>query len=124
MAIHSKEQGLRVYHLINLGGLVAIAGLDSQPPDLLLGALLKLATELSNSNSGRRRERASTGHRKLDERGAAKRAFNSWLPANNLHNVILTSEQIARIVEALGVVAPTDRSALVPALNAVLEGAR
>ena len=124
MAIHSREQGLRVHHLTNLGGLVAIAGLDSQPPDLLLGALLKLATELSNSNSEGRRCLASIGHRKLDERGAAKRAFNSWLRANNLHNVTLTSEQIARIVEALGVVAPTDRSALVTALSAVLKGAR
>ena len=28
MATHSREQGLRVHHLTNLGGLVAIAGLD------------------------------------------------------------------------------------------------
>ena len=124
MATHSKGQGLRVHHLTNLGGLVAIAGLDSQPPDLLLGALLKLATELSNSSNGRLRELASIGHKKLDERGTAKRAFNSWLRANSLHNVTLSSEQIARIVEALGIAAPTDRSALVPALTAVLEATR
>jgi hypothetical protein len=46
MATHTREQGLRVHHLTNLGGLVAIAALDSEPPDLLLGALLKAADEL------------------------------------------------------------------------------
>jgi conjugative transfer signal peptidase TraF len=124
MATHSREQGLRVHHLTNLGGLVAIAGLDSQPPDLLLGALLKIASDLSNSSVELRRQLASLGHRKLDERGAEKRAFNSWLRANNLHNLTLNSEQIARIVAALGSPAPSDRSALVPALNAALDGAR
>ena len=37
--LHTREQGLRVHHLANLGGLVAIAGLDREPPDLLLGGL-------------------------------------------------------------------------------------
>ena len=36
---HGKEQGLRVHYLANLGGLVALAGLDLEPPDFLLGAL-------------------------------------------------------------------------------------
>ena len=71
-----------------------------------------------------RRQLAYLGHKKLDERGAEKRAFNSWLRANNLHNLTLSSEQIARIVEALGSPAPSDRSALVTALNAALDGAR
>ena len=124
MATHTREQGLRVHHLTNLGGLVAIAGLDSQPPDLLLGALLKIASDLSNSSVELRRQLASIGHKKLDERGAEKRAFNSWLRANNLHNLTLSSEQIARIVDALGSPAPSDRSALVAALNAALDGAR
>jgi len=124
MVTHSREQGLRVHHLTNLGGLVAIAGLDSQPPDLLLGALLKIASDLSTSSVEQRRQLASLGHKKLDERGAEKRAFNSWLLANNLHNLTLSSEQIARIVDALGSPAPSDQSALVPALNAALEGGR
>ena len=111
MATHSREQGLRVHHLTNLGGLVAIAGLDSQPPDLLLGALLKIASDLSNSSVELRGQLASLGHKKLDERGAEKRAFNSWLRANNLHNLTLSSEQIARIVDALGSHAPSDRAA-------------
>jgi conjugative transfer protein TraD len=124
MPAHSREQGLRVHHLTNLGGLVAIAGLDSQPPDLLLGALLRIADELSNSGAEQRRELASVGHRKLDQRGAEKRAFNSWLHAKDLHNLTLSSQQIAWIVAALGSRAPTDRAALVPALNAALNGGR
>ena len=124
MPAHSREQGLRVHHLTNLGGLVAIAGLDSQPPDLLLGALLRIEEELSNSGAEQRRELASVGHRKLDQRGAEKRAFNSWLRAKDLHNLTLSSQQIARIVAALGSRAPTDRAALVPALSAALNGTR
>jgi len=67
---HSHAEGLRVHHLANLGGLIAIAGLDLEPPDFLLGALLSLAQEAAklsreqrerlprwagaNSTSGRR----------------------------------------------------------------------
>jgi hypothetical protein len=97
---------------------------NTQPPDLLLGALLKIASDLSNSSVELRRQLAFLGHKKLDERGAEKRAFNSWLRANDLHNLTLSSEQIARIVDALGSLAPSDRSALVLALNAALDGAR
>jgi len=124
MAAHSKEQGLRVHYLTNLGGLVAIAGLDSEPPDLLLGALLRIASEFSNLTVERRRELASVGHRKLDQRSAEKRAFNSWLRAKNLHNLTLSSTQIAHIVRALGSRAPSDHAALVPALNAALDGVK
>ena len=124
MAAHSKEQGLRVHYLTNLGGLVAIAGLDSEPPDLLLGALLRMASEFSNLTAEQRRELASEGHRKLDQRSAEKRACNSWLRAKDLHNLTLSGQQIARIVDALGSRAPADRAALVPALNAALNGAR
>ena len=124
MATHSKEQGLSVHYLTNLGGLVAIAGLDSEPPDLLLGALLRIASEVSNLTAEQRRELASAGHRKLDQRSAEKRAFNSWLRAKNLHNLTLSSSQIAHIVGALGSRAPADQAALVPALNAALDGVK
>jgi hypothetical protein len=124
METHTKEQGLRVHHLANLGGLVAIAGLDSEPPDLLLGALLRIANDLPNFTSDERRLIASAGHKKLDERGAEKRAFNSWLRAKKLHNLTLTGDQIARIITALGSSAPSDQAGLVPALAATLEGAR
>ncbi len=42
---HTHEQGLRVHHLVNLGGLVAVAGLDREPPDFLLGVLVSAAHE-------------------------------------------------------------------------------
>ena len=45
---HSREQGLRVHHLANLGGLIALAGLDREPPDFLLGALISVAQESAN----------------------------------------------------------------------------
>ena len=49
---HSTEQGLRVHYLTNLGGLVALAGLDMEPPDFLLGALLSIASETVAIRSG------------------------------------------------------------------------
>ena len=118
---HTREQGLRVHHLTNLGGLVAIAGLDLQPPDLLLGALLKTAGDLTNSDPVQRRELASVGHQKLDERAGAKRAFNSWLRAKDLHNLTLSSTHIGHILEALGYRPPSDRTQLADALNAALK---
>lgn len=45
---HSHEQGLRVHHLANLGGLIALADLDREPPDFLLGALISVAQESAN----------------------------------------------------------------------------
>lgn len=124
MAIDSKEQGLRVHYLTNLGGLVAIAGIDSVPPDLLLGALLKATDQLKHAPLEQRRSLAAIGRKRLDERGAAKRAFNSWLRANDLHSLTLSSAQICRIVEAFGSAAPSDRTQLISALNFALEGTR
>ena len=42
---HSEEQGLRVHHLVNLGGLIAVAGLDREPraPE----AILPLSADLT-----------------------------------------------------------------------------
>jgi hypothetical protein len=124
MSAHTKEQGLRVHHITNVGGLFAIAGLDCEPPDLLLGAMLRVAGELSNLTADQRRELASAGHRKLDERAAEKRAFNSWLRAKNLHSLTLSSDQIARLIGALGSPLPSDQAALVPALAAALQGVK
>lgn len=122
MTVHSKEQGLRVHHLTNLGGLVAIAGLDSEPPDLLLGALMRAANEIRTLPADQRRVLASTGHKRLDERAAEKRAFSSWLRAKDLHSLTLSNTQIAHILEALGAGAPSDPAALIPTLNAALKG--
>ena len=100
--LHTREQGLRLHHLANLGGLVALAGLDREPPDLLLGALLKMAGSLTELPERRRAELASVGGEKLNERASAKRAWKSWARANRLHNLTLSEAQIRRILAALG----------------------
>ncbi len=100
--LHTREQGLRLHHLANLGGLVALAGLDHEPPDLLLGALLRMAGSLAELPERRRAELASIGSEKLHERASAKRAWKSWARANQLHNLTLSEVQIRRILAALG----------------------
>ncbi len=117
---HTKEQGLRVHHLANLGGLLAIAGLDQQPPDLLLGAFLEIAKRLPELSAARLAEIASTGHAKLDERASAKRAWKSWQRAKDLHAVTLTSSQIARVIAALGATPPSDTAQLAGTMVALL----
>jgi len=117
---HTKEQGLRVHHLANLGGLLAIAGLDQQPPDLLLGTLLEVAKRLPELSAARLAAIASTGRAKLDERASAKRAWKSWQRAKQLHAVTLTSTQIAHVIAALGGAPPRNTAELPSALAALL----
>ena len=100
--LHTREQGLRVHHLANLGGLVAIAGLDREPPDLLLGGLLELAARLPDLPATRRAAIASAGRVKLDTRATSKRAWKSWGRSKELHSLTLSSEHIRRIICALG----------------------
>jgi Conjugal transfer protein TraD len=100
--LHTREQGLRVHHLANLGGLVAIAGLDREPPDLLLGGLLELAARLPDLPATRRAAIASSGRVKLDARATSKRAWKSWSRSKELHGLTLSSDHIRRIIGALG----------------------
>jgi len=100
--LHTREQGLRVHHLANLGGLVAIAGLDREPPDLLLGGLLELAARLPDLAATRRATIASAGRAELDARATSKRAWKSWRRSKELHSLTLSSEHIRRIIDALG----------------------
>src|SRR5258707_4409118 len=86
----SPEQGLRVHHLANLGGLVALAGLDHEPPDFLLGALLSAAHEASRVTAEQRARVAMIGHRKLDERATGKRALKSSSRARERHAITLS----------------------------------
>jgi CHAD domain-containing protein len=98
---HSYEQGLRVHHLANLGGLVAIAGLDHEPPDFLLGALLSVAHERATLDAAQRARVAAAGRERLEERATSKRAWKSWSRAKELHSVTLSSAQVREIIEAL-----------------------
>lgn len=110
--LHTREQGLRVHHLANLGGLVAIAGLDREPPDLLLGGLLELAARLPDLPVTRRAAIASAGRVKLDTRATSKRAWKSWSRSKELHTLTLSSEHLRRIVGALGGEGPCDSAEL------------
>lgn len=120
---HSHEQGLRVHHLANLGGLVALAGLDREPPDFLLGALLSAAHEASRLSPEQRSRVASIGRRKLDERATGKRAWKSWSRAQDLHAITLSTGQVEEIIEALGGEVPKDSTRLALVLSQVLSEA-
>ena len=102
MSEHSEEQGLRVHHLANLGGLVALAELDREPPDFLLGALISVAHERERLTAAERMRVAALGRAKLDERATAKRAWKSWRRNQELHSLTLTSAQMRRVIAALG----------------------
>src|SRR6266436_8927803 len=106
--LHTREQGLRVHHLANLGGLIALAGLDHETPDLLLGAFLELARRLPELPADRRTRIAAEGRSTLDERATAKRAWKSWSRARDLHNLTLSTGQIRTIICALGGTSPND----------------
>src|SRR6516162_4489239 len=117
---HSREQGWRIHHLANLGGLIAIAGLDLEPPDFLLGALLSLANEAAALNPKQREQIAAIGRDKLGERATGKRAWKSWYRARELQPVTLSNSQLRDIIEALGGDAPEDPTQLPLALSRVL----
>jgi hypothetical protein len=117
---HSHEQGLRVHHLANLGGLIALAGLDLEPPDFLLGALLSVAQETRKLTEAQRAYVATIGRKKLDERATGKRAWKSWHRAQALHAITLSSGQVRGVIEALGGRAPEDPTKLVLALSEAL----
>ena len=75
--LHTREQGVRVHVLANLGGLVAIAGLEHVEPDLLLGALLEVSERLPQMKPSLVERMPARGAAKLDERGSGKRAWRA-----------------------------------------------
>ena len=121
--LHTREQGLRVHGLANLGGLLAIAGLEEVEPDLLLGALLEVAERLPQLRPERRGSIAERGKEALQRRNAEKRAWRARERARDLHAVDLTSDQIRELVRALGVEPPAERELLVPVLSETLAAA-
>lgn len=118
--LHTREQGLRVHVLANLGGLVAIAGLEHIAPDLLLGALLEVSARLPQMKPSRQNEMKSRGGAKLEERGSGKRAWLARERALDLHALHLTSDQIRVILSALGAPVPQKREELPTALSSAL----
>ena len=122
MSEHTNEQGLRVHHLVNLGGLIAVAGLDREPPDFLLGVLVSAAHEAAALTTEERARVASLGREKLDERASAKRAWRSWRRTRELHSLLLSSAQMRRLIEVMGGAAPENTEGLTAALVELLGG--
>ncbi len=121
MSEHTREQGIRVHHLANLGGLIALAGLDKEPPDFLLGVLVSAAREAATLTAGERSQVAYVGRKKLDERATAKRAWRSWTSARELHSLLLSSAQMRRMIAALGGSAPENPDRLSAVLTNLLK---
>jgi hypothetical protein len=119
--LHTREQGKRVHILANLGGLVAIAGMERVEPDLLLGALLEVAERLPGLKPARLEALRQRGAAALDERGTSKRAWSARQAALDLHPVHLTSDQIRALLRQLGAPVPSDRAALPQALSDALQ---
>jgi hypothetical protein len=120
MSEHTEEQGLRVHHLVNLGGLIAVAGLDREPPDFLLGALISVAHERAELTPEQRERVAALGREKLDERASAKRAWKSWRRTRDVYGLTLSDAEVRRLIEALGGSAPVAAGSLVEALLGML----
>lgn len=120
---HTQEQGLRVHHLVNLGGLVAVAGLDREPPDFLLGVLVSAAHEAAALTAAERARVASLGREKLEERATAKRAWKSWRRTRELFSLTLSAEQLRRLIAALGGRPPGDSEQLTGTLTQLLREA-
>ena len=101
MSVHTREQGIRLHYLANLGGLVAIAGLDRQPPDFLLGLLRAVAVRVPHLTEAQCAEFRSDGQARLEARGAQKRAWTAWQRAQELHRVDLSTTEIRRLLALL-----------------------
>ena len=117
---HSHEQGLRLHHLANLGGLIALAGLDLEPPDFLLGVLLSASHEAATLTPEQRAQIAAIGKNKLAERATGKRAWKSWTRAKDLHAITLSAAHVREIIAALGGQVPDDPARLPLVLSKVL----
>ena len=120
--LHTREQGLRVHGLANLGGLVAIAGLEEVEPPLLLGLLLDLADRFGQIEPGLRESLTERGRRRLHERNAEKRAWKAFQRARDLHRLDLTSDQIRVLLRVLEVPVSVPNEDLVAALSESLAG--
>src|SRR5438132_1446396 len=100
-ASHTHEQGIRVHYLANLGGLMAVAGLDHHPPDFLLGVLLEVSACVPRLSAERWAELCARGQARLEERAAEKRAWNAWRHARQLHRLDLSTAELRRLLAAL-----------------------
>ena len=122
---HTREQGIRVHYLANLGGLLAVAGIDHYPPDLLLGIFLEAAARVPELSPDRYAALCVRGQARLEERAAEKRAWSAWHRAGQLRRLDLSLGEVRRLLAALvGEGAAAGGGDLVARLLRVLRGGR
>ena len=121
---HTREQGLRVHHLANLGGLVSLAALEALPPDLLLGSLLAIARQLPRMRVQSLEIIRTLGEEKLAERAAEKRAWRAYEKGSGVQAIYLEPDQLRALILRLGGESPAGDDKLVPTLMALLEERR
>jgi len=117
----SESQRKRVHRLASVGGLVALAGLESTPPDLLLGVLLESSERLAKAEDRHVEDIRRKGAARLRQRGAEKRAWtNHRRAAEVVHRLDLTSGEMVEAFCRLGIAPPRSRSAWSRALREAL----
>ena len=117
---HNQDQGRRAHYLANLGGLVVLAGLEDTKPNLLLGAMVRLETQLKALDSTTLLKLESIGSNLLSERNAEKRAFNAYATEQNTTRFDLTQPQVEMIIKGLGGSVPAMRTDLEVELRRLL----
>jgi hypothetical protein len=100
--LHTRSQGLRVHKLANLGGLVAIAGLENIDSAVLLGAFLEMLEQLSQLSSHQLNVLREAGLQKLRERNSEKRAYKQRKdPSESQTEISMSIEDIKKIITKL-----------------------
>jgi hypothetical protein len=118
--LHTLEEGQRVHYLANLGGLVAIAGLEDIEPALLLGAFIEMNTRLRQLSSERLTALKQKGSQALHNRQSEKRSFKSWQRAQSSERFDLTRAQMQALITTLGGKVPALEKDLVSELRRLL----
>jgi hypothetical protein len=118
--LNTKIQGLRVHNLANLGGLVAIAGLEHYDPALLLGAFLNLSQQLSRLSMQQIEQLHTCGLQKLRERNSEKRAYNYSRNQSDKTEITFRIEDIKKLIIKLGGKIPVLEKDIIPELNRLM----
>jgi len=125
--LHTKEQGRRLHNLANLGGLVAIAGLEDIDPATLLGALLEVAERLPQLALPRLEMLRENGIERLHERNSEKRAYQSQpksrqLAADTPTNLMLTTADVKALLIKINGKTPLLEKDWIPELIRLIRG--
>lgn len=119
---HTLTEGQRVHWLANLGGLVAIAGLEDIDPAILVGALTEINVRLRQVSKERLEDLKTKGLEILQARNSEKRTFKSWQRANETARFDFSREQQQQLIIRLGGKVPVLEKDIVSELRRLLKG--